>query len=197
MTVTRLDDPAEYGRRVAPLLEADPVRHSLLLGLIGTLIDDPGRYPEHNLWLLDDGGAAAAMVMQTPPFSPIVGPPTDESALAALADGMHQMGASFDGINGAEPEAGAFAARWAELNGATARRQMALRLHVLEHVDPLPEAPGAMRYATEADRDLILEWWAAFAAEAHVIADGDNARRLVDARLAADPPGICFWEVNG
>ena len=38
-----------------PLLLADEARHNLILGLAATLRDHPQLYPEHRLWLVEDG----------------------------------------------------------------------------------------------------------------------------------------------
>ena len=47
-------DPAEFARRARPLLDADPVRHNVALGILSSLRDHPGRYASFALWAVED-----------------------------------------------------------------------------------------------------------------------------------------------
>jgi GNAT superfamily N-acetyltransferase len=192
-----IDDPADFARRAEPLLAADRTRHTIPLGILHSLVHDPGHYDTHHLWLVEDESGATAGAIQTPPFPPVVLRPANEEAQKELAEGMFALGVEFSGVNGSEPEAGRFASEWARLTETRATVRMALRLHALEHVEPLPHAPGAMRYASEGDAPLLTEWLGAFAVEAGVVDDPDLMERSIRSRLAADPPGLCLWEVDG
>jgi predicted GNAT family acetyltransferase len=73
---------------------------------------------------------------------------------------------------------------------------MRLRLHSLEAVAPLPPVPGELREARPDERELVLEWWSAFAAEAGAHDDRAEHERGVDARMAT-PLGMVVWAVDG
>ena len=75
--------PADFLERAAPLL-VDEARHNLILGIAGTLRDEPALYPEHELWLVEDGNAVVAAALRTPPYNLVLGGGS-EAALAALA----------------------------------------------------------------------------------------------------------------
>jgi uncharacterized protein len=197
MPFAQVDDPAEFARRTQALLGADPVRHSVPDGILSTLQRDPGRYESFSLWLVEDDAGPAAAAMRTPPFPAVLVQPRDDSALVELAEGMHRAGVDLPGVNGADPEVGRFAEVWTELTGAAAAVHMSLRIHALEQVEPVPEAPGAMRDAGDADEELLVEWMVAFADEAGLNDERPPIERLVAARLAEDPPGFVFWEMDG
>jgi len=52
----------------APVL-ADEARHNLILGIAGTLRDNPTLYDEHHFWLVADGGAVVGAALRTPPYN--------------------------------------------------------------------------------------------------------------------------------
>ena len=52
MKVTKLADPTAFRVAVGEFLLCDEVRHNLMLGLLGTLIDRPQVYPTFDLWLV-------------------------------------------------------------------------------------------------------------------------------------------------
>ena len=67
-----------------------------------------------------------------------------------------------------------------------------------ERVEPVPRPGGASREATEADRDLLLDWMLAFAVEAlHGSETDDELERMLDYRLTADTAGFVLWEDGG
>ena len=190
-------DPAEFARRARPLLDADPVRHNVALGILSSLRDHPGRYASFALWAVEDAAGPAAAALHTPPFSAVLVKPRDDAGLIALAEGMHGAGVELPGVGGARPEVDLFAGIWAGLAGTQAVPHMSLRIHALDRVEPVPEAAGAMRFATAADRELLLRWMIAFADEARLADDREQVQKMIDARLAADPPGLVLWERGG
>ena len=175
----------------------DEARHNLLLGLSQTLITQPGLYPDFRLWTVEGRGPLVAAV-QTPPHNLTLSAPASAEALDVLADGLAREGWTFPGVTAALPEAEAFATRWTEATGVRVRRRMALAIHRLTRVGPRPPVPGTVRPATQADRDLLLDWIVAFETEAHEDAERAPAARTVDGRLkgGADA-GFVLWEIDG
>lgn len=196
MRVRRVDGPAAFLEDAGPLLLADEARHNLILGLAGTLRDDPSLYPEHRLWLVEDGGAVVAAALRTPPFNLVLARPQSDAALDALAGAVDEP---LPGVVGALPEADRFAAAWAERRGATPRVGFRQGVYALDRVRPVSGVAGLMREATLDDRPLILDWWRAFAVEALPDDDPglDRAERSVDHRLRADAAGIVLWDDAG
>src|SRR5918997_870607 len=75
MEVERLGDAAAFLEEAEPLLLRDEARHNLMLGIAGTLRDDPGIYAEHRLWLVRDGGEVVGAALRTPPLNLVVAEP--------------------------------------------------------------------------------------------------------------------------
>lgn len=96
----------------------------------------------------------------------------------------------------------AFARRFTERTGRAPHVTADLRIFQLRSVTPPPPVPGKARPATDADRDLLVAWSSAFAAEATPSQPGPNPALPVDSRLAAaavEPrlPLLWLWERDG
>jgi uncharacterized protein len=195
--VERLDDAAAFLAAAEPLLLADEARHNLILGIVGTIRDSPGRYPERSLWLVRDGGEVVAAALRTPPHNLVLATPRSPHALAALAETT--AGEQLPGVVAAEPEVEQFAELWSRQTGAIARTSMRQGVYALEEVQPPPAVAGAPRVATADDRELILRWWIQFAEE--VLHEGgpghEDAEGAVDHRLSSPTGGFLLWEDGG
>jgi uncharacterized protein len=191
---TRIDDVRAFRARVAPLLAADEVRHSVPLGVLATLEHDPSRYREHHLWVADDGAAVAACALITPPFRLLVAGSAHgfDALVAAIRADCIQV----PGVTGFVPEVEEFAARWSAATGDATRVRMSMRMYSTAAVASARVAPGAMREARADDRPLMREWAAAFAVETGVPEGPEELVRSIEARVGHDP-GIVLWEVEG
>ncbi|HET7170239.1 MAG TPA: GNAT family N-acetyltransferase [Gaiellales bacterium] len=194
MRGARVDDVRDFRARTERLLLADELRHSVPLGVLGTIEDDPGRYRERHLWIAEDSGAAAACALMTPPFRLLVAGAADgfDSLVAAIrADGL-----DVPGVTGFVPEVEEFAACWSAATGDSTHTRMLMRMYSADAVTPVDVAAGAMRAARDDDRPLLREWARAFAAETGVPEGPEELATSIDARLGADP-GLVLWEVEG
>src|SRR6266705_1815827 len=180
MQVDRVGDPAEFAGRAAPLLLRDEARHALQLGLCTTVVERPDVYPENRLWLVRAEGVVVVVGMLTPPFNMTVSRPDAEDALAALAAAVHEDGLVIPGVTGAVPEVEGFVEAWRERTGAGAHRAMSQRIYRLSSVRTVTAVRGLMRRAKQGDRELLIEWMAAFAVEALPADSPTNAERVVD-----------------
>jgi uncharacterized protein len=192
--VVKARDPRDFLQRAAPLL-ADEARHNLLLGLAGTLRDDPSLYRDHELWLVEDGSVVIGAALRTPPYNLVLGDGT-EAALDALA---RETGAEIPGAVGALPEIDGFVDACVRLHGVTPEPRVRQGIYALETVVSPPTPPGRSREATTADRALLSRWWGAFGAEALGALEQDEEQnaRNVDHRLATPGNGVVLWEVEG
>jgi GNAT superfamily N-acetyltransferase len=194
MHVVKVLDPRDFLERAAPLL-ADEARHNLILGLAGTLRDNPALYRDHELWLVLDDGAVAGAALRTPPYNLVLSDGRDE-ALDALA---REVGGAIPGAVGAVPEIDRFVAACVAAHGVTPEPHVRQGIYALETVVPPPSPPGAPRAATAFDRPLLVGWWGAFGAEALGALDQDEEEdaRNVEHRLSTPGNGIALWEVDG
>jgi RimJ/RimL family protein N-acetyltransferase len=139
-------------------------------------------------------GPVGAVFIYTPEF-PVLLSRVSGQAAAELARDLAAARRQVPGVNAVQEAADAFAAAWADRTGdaVTVYRQMRLfRLGELSWPAPGPE--GAARLATEQDRDLLAEWFDAFAREVGDPPRQDH-RAAVDERLGYG--GITVWEAAG
>ncbi len=196
MQIVKPADAAEWLRRAEPLLLADEARHNLILGIAGTLRDQPELYPEHELWLVEDAGQVVGAALRTPPYRLVLAQPTVVEALEALAAGLPDV----PGVVAAVPEAHDFAAAWQARTGAEIAPGFAQGVYKLEHVVPARPASGTLRPATGGDRELLLEWMRAFSIEALHEEEPDEAQleRMLAQRLGPQADsGFVLWEDGG
>ena len=191
MDVVQLADAAEFLERAAPLLLADEARHNLILGLAGTLRDQPDVYPDYGLWVVEDGGGAIGAALRTRPFNLVLAQESDD-AVALLARSIDE---TLPGVVGAVPEVDRFVAA----HSAAAQPRARQGIYALHTVKPPRPAAGRPRPATRADRPLLLDWWRAFGIEALGESEPDEARvaQNVDRKLAEAAGGIALWEEAG
>lgn len=191
---------AEFLERAGALLTADEARHNLILALAGVLRDRPEVYPAFGLWVVEEGRRPRAAALMTPPFNLVLADAADARPLAPLAAAVRESGLPVPGAVGNRPTVDRFNEAWAALAGVVPRLHMAQGVFALEKVTPLGTADGAPRPALPADRTLVLEWMAAFSAEAlpWEPADRERVERMVDRSLdaAVTDAGFWVWEVD-
>jgi hypothetical protein len=197
MEARRLSDPSAFLAAAGPFLLADEARHNLILGIAGTLRDQPGYYPEFHLWIAeDDGGRVVGAALQTPPFFLVLAQPADDAAATALAAAIANEGLELPGLVAAFPEADAFAEGWEARRDVRRKLRRRQRIYRLTEVRPPHRVAGSPRVATAEDRQLLVTWIDEFAQE--ILPDAPSpardAERVVDGRLATDDGGFLLWE---
>jgi RimJ/RimL family protein N-acetyltransferase len=212
MSWTLTGDLGDYLAAAGRFLRADPVQHTIELAAVEQMARGLGGFgspgPLFGWWRPGDGPVTAA-ALHTPPY-PVLVTPLPAGAAAALARGLLARGRALTGVNGSHAGSAGFAAAWAELTGAGSlviRRSRLYRLGTLTPLAPLSPGPGpgrgsgpggsgpggAARRATAADRDLLIGWMAAFAAET-----GDSpgpSPAEIDDELSYG--GLILWEADG
>ena len=196
MLVRLVEDPAEFVAAAAPLLLADEARHNLIVALAGTLRDDAGLYPEHRLWLVEEGGNVLGAALRTPPYNLVLAQPRVDEAVERLAADMAD---DPPGVVGAVPEVAQFADAWTRRFGLDQRLVYRQGVYALHRVQPVRGVPGRMRRAAEDDRPLLLEWSRAFGIEAlgENPADEERVVRGVEHRLTSPRAGLVLWDDEG
>ena len=194
MHVVKLDDAGAFLERTRSLL-ADEARHNLILGIAGTLRDNPGLYPEHELWLVEDGDEVAGAALRTPPYNLVLG----EGSPDALETLAHELGGSIPGAVGAVPEIDDLVGACSRLHGVTPKARVRQGIYALDTVVTPVSPSGVPRPATPNDRELLVRWWGEFGAEAlgELERDAEQNGRSIDHKLAAPGNGIALWEDRG
>jgi len=194
MAWTFTDDVAAYGAAVGGLLSSEPERHTVLLSVLATLSRGPTAFgpvaPLLGWW--SDGETVTAAVLRTPPY-PLLTTSLDGRPAAELAAVLAGRGTVLSAINGAEPDAAAFAQAWRAVTGQQGRAHQRQRLYRLgKQIPPSPAPPGAARVATAGDTVIARAWYSAFAAETGQ--EGAPAG-VITSRLGAGQ--LMLWEAAG
>ncbi len=199
MRIRRHDDLATFAELTAPLLNADPLRHTGIITVIaGALHPDPA-YRVVTMATVHDGPGdrPSGAVLRTDGRMVLVSA-LPVAAAPAVAEVLAGSDPDVPGVMGPTDKAAAFAAAWHECTGANTRHGMALRLFVLDELRPPDRVAGAARVAGDADVDLLVRWRNAFFREAlHASwSTEDHPRELVLHQLAAGQ-GNVLWELDG
>lgn len=187
MTWTFTDDADVFLAAAGPSLAARPAESTVVLTLTATLRRHGrhahGEHPPVLGWWRGDDGSAAGTLVQTPPRPSILNGIVPEAVGPLLAARPLTL------VDADRATAGAVAAVW-----PGHRVEKEYRLYRLgELIPPSPAPAGRPRAATRGDRELLLRWHLAFAAEAGQ--PGTNAERMVDERTAVG--GLTVWEDGG
>jgi uncharacterized protein len=199
MNVQLLEGASEFFDAAGSLLLEDEARNNLILGVIGTMVENPSRYPVKRFWVVtDDHGGPVAAAIRTPPYNLLLAPARSDTALEALAEALE--GEDLPGVVASHPEVDDFVRLWSHSHPIQPRVLRNQGLYALEQVLPLPAAPGARRQATEDDYALVMDWVTAFGEE--VLEENDpgrtEARNVVGQRLRGDGTGgFELWEDGG
>lgn len=202
MELRRYDDVREFYARAEGFLVAHEAHHNLILGVCATLLRTPGYYEQPPyLATVEEGGEVVAAAVRTPPHNLVLSRTSSDEVLTLIGRDAFAL---YDALPGALAPADVsrpFAELWAGLSGQPYERGKAMRIFQLEAVEPVPQVPGELRRATEADRELLLKWLLAFQEEAIGETDPsraeDWAERAADARLRGEVPAAYFWVSGG
>jgi predicted GNAT family acetyltransferase len=188
------DDVNSFLEAARPVLLPDEARHNLMYGICSTLLEAPDTYPVFHLWTVVRRGKPLLAMLMTPPYNLLVGRPADPEAMEFAARTLMDQGLAAPGVTGAVPEVDAFAKVWEDLSGLARRPRMAQGIYAVRSVRSPRAVDGRMRLASADDRDVLVDWFDAFAAES-IPADAPHqgAEEMVERRLASSG-GFALWE---
>jgi GNAT superfamily N-acetyltransferase len=141
-----------------------------------------------------DPDSVSAAFMHTPGF-PVFLTSASSQAAAELGGLLASARPGIPGLNAQPQAAAAFAGPWRQRTGHVVTVHRRMRLHCLGAlVWPDPRPGGWPRMAGQRDRDLLIEWFEAFAVEVDDVGAADHDA-AVDQRLGYG--GITVWEAGG
>ncbi|MFJ2708817.1 GNAT family N-acetyltransferase [Streptomyces sp. NPDC087428] len=187
MTWTFTDDVDVFLDAAGAFLAARPAENTLALTVTASLRrNGPHAFTDHAPvlgWWRGADGAVAGTVVRTPPRPALL------NGLVPEAVGPLLAALPLTGVNADRATAGAVAAHW-----PGHRLDEEQRLYRLgELIPPSPAPGGRARAATGADRELLLGWFRAFAAE--IGESAGRPERAVDERTAEGR--LTLWEDGG
>ena len=188
MEIASYPDPDAFWAVAEPVVQAEPVLHSVLASVVDGIRRDSDALPSHTFAAVLRAGRPAFLAHYTPPY-PVHLPVADAEAAVALADFFHADGARPAGVGGAVESASAFAERWSALTGCDRRVTMQLGLHDLPGPARLQRpVPGTSRPATLPDERLVAAWLTAFRDELEM-----DERGAAGSRLAVADGRVLLW----
>ena len=204
MTWTLSSSLDDFRAQAGEFLAAHPAENTVLLTVIERLGADGLRAfgdvpPRFGWWRPGPGAPVEGAYVQTPPYNPRLGrmPAAAGAALAgalAEAGADHRGGEDLAGVSGNKAAVQAFSAAWRAVTGRSAALRVDERLYRLGSLAaPDPAPAGLARPAEAAERELLISWFGAFAAEVGV--DFHNSEGAVDRRIADGT--LHVWEVAG
>jgi uncharacterized protein len=111
-------------------------------------------------------GDVVGCAIRTPPHKLLVSRAIAGAAMPIARD-VHALYPRLPALHGPEPAASAVAHAWSELAGVAVRPGRRQRLHVLQSLERhAPAVAGTLRGAEDRDLARLIEWIAAFVAEA-------------------------------
>lgn len=180
-------DPAAFLDEAATHLAADPVVTTVIGTVTARMATGPAPDLPYCWWLLvrDETGSVVGVAMRTAPFAPYPAYvlPMPDDAATALGRAIHERGEVLGGVNGALPAARLVAEEFARLSGGAAAVDEHTRLFELGELAMPPAPAGRLRRATEADAELCLAWFDAFAVDAAEQAGRDGRHAMADFSL--------------
>lgn len=190
-------DVATFVALIRPLLESDPVRHTVALTLsqvlmrVVTITDDPPV-----LLTVHSGERLAGAAICTPPRGLIVSA-LPAGSLDAVVDELAIGYPGLPGAFGPRDVTEAFARTWSAGTGASVHEQMAQRLYGLHRLTPPVGVGGTVRPAGVGDLELLAQWRQDFADEATggLRSPGSAVQQTRQARAAGTV--ALLWEVAG
>ncbi|MET8233693.1 GNAT family N-acetyltransferase [Micromonospora sp. NPDC005298] len=191
-----VEDLATFAGTAGAWLRREPVLHNVLLTLVaGRLSGDVPLSGDERFVRVVDGGVTVGAAVWTPPRGPLLGG-VPVAAARSLAEHFVREVPPLVEVHGPVPAVVEFARRYTERAGLLAVPGTAQRIFRVETVRPPAGVPGRARPATAADRDLLVAWAAAYAAETMPGRPTVELSGQVDTRL---PYGdlLWLWEVAG
>lgn len=193
MSVHHTSDPHAFQIKVVPLIDADPIRTSVVATNLRNALRDPGTFEDPWwLWVDDEHGEPVAAAMHTPPRPPHLA--TDDPAIGiALADHLSASGRSVAGVGGSRVAAEAFAQRWITLHPGKLSTTMEQGVYEATVVAAPSDVAGSSRIAHLDDAPLLNAWAVGF-----IRAIGDSVpehEAVLTDRIGRGEMWV--WENNG
>jgi GNAT superfamily N-acetyltransferase len=189
------DDVGEFARLTRPLLERDPLRHTMALSVLDGMCR--GGEPHSCLLTLHEAGEVSGAALRSPGHLTLVSAVPPRLA-PAVERAVAEADPDADGAHGPLDEAEAFAAARVVRTGCRVEPVRRMRLFALDALVPTRGVAGRARRAGEGDVALLGRWRRAFADDTReggwTGAAGPEETAALALRLGA---AEMLWEVDG
>jgi predicted GNAT family acetyltransferase len=185
MKLNHFKEVSQYYEHVKSYLLQHEAQHNLIFGILDGLINQPERF-KHSPYLVtvEEDNRLLAVALWTPPRKLVLSRSLHPQALNIIAQDLQARQAVIPGVTGLVDEALAFAQAWQAITNQSYHQSMQLRVYQLETIQPIAKANGYFRQATQADRNVLIEWVQAFSQEAlDEATEYDEAEQMIERYL--------------
>jgi predicted GNAT family acetyltransferase len=194
MRVILIPDAATFLDRTESLRSAQPYSTNVMGSVATSVASGHGAYEKISWWVIeDDTRTVRGMMMRTAPHKLVLSPMPRE-ALNPAVNAVRERDPEIPGVSGSRDLAESFLTRFIEVSGRALQFEVerSVLVYVLGSlVAPAPSS-GAYRAGGEADFELLLKWWNAFAD------DTDVERHGLEERLYGSlSEGRIYLWING
>jgi len=195
LEVRVLADARRFAELAGPWLALDPFSTSAIgVQLDGVISGGVAQRPD-DIWVAAlEHNRVVGAAMHTPPhhlFLPRLAPGVASQVALCLVG----AGRSVPGVSGAAMAAREFADTWTGRTGGRSSLMMRQRMYRLERVTAPAATSGYACPAGADERDLVVEWFVRFHAEATPYRTSEGIAATVDRRL--DAAELCLWWDQG
>ncbi|HEY9835015.1 MAG TPA: GNAT family N-acetyltransferase [Stenomitos sp.] len=193
MKLKHLTQANEDYERTRSFLLQHEAYHSLMFGLLDTIIYSPHRFKaQPYVALVEQNDDVLAVALQTPPRKLLLSRVDEVQAIALIAQDLYSRQAPVPGVMATASAAKTFAQHWQELTGQSYHEGIQEGFYQLETVQPIPWVSGHLRQATLGDRELLIAWCHAFMEEVSEETVDWEVEEVVDRYLAEG--SLHFWQ---
>ena len=194
MRLIRFENVTEFIRHVEPFLVNREAENNLLLGLIPLALNySSAPY----LACVEDKGEVVAVALRTPPRGLILSTTDETASVELIAQDVYALFGSLNNVSGPRLIAASFVDYWQRCSGQSSRLDMQMGNYSLQHVRPVANVSGDGRQAAEQDRDLLVNWFHAFEADAFGKADKSEAEETVSRWFKTPTSMLMLWVDEG
>jgi predicted GNAT family acetyltransferase len=176
-------------------LARDEARYGLVLGIARVVERQPHRYGAEDPWFCTAGAGNViyAAAIRTPPYMVILAYFSGDTKAVAgeIAAAVFKNFRVIPGVMGDKEIADVFADLWCRKHGTRIVISQAQRIYRLDKVNDFPAAPGRVRVAAAADKELVKKWAHAF----HVDVGGEKRKAPEgDPTPGLEHGAVFLWE---
>lgn len=192
MRVEHLTKPSEVSERLRPFLMRSEVANCLMLGLIGIASSETDAFDSFDAWVVLGSTDIEGAGLKVGSNNLIVGDGSTREAISALAAEVGDI----PGVVGSRPPVEWFV----DSSAWSATLTMNQGIYASNEVVEIPPGNGVSRPATEAELEVLVDWFIAFNHESlHRPVDSETARRYIATRISEQSPARGIWvqELDG
>jgi uncharacterized protein len=166
MNIKYYKDATDFLTHTGKYLARDEARYGSILGMAKGVERNPQLFAKEDLWYcsIGEGTLLHAVAMRVPLQMVFISHFSGDKETIAeeLVTAVAKRFKDIPGVSGEKGLGDIFAHLWCKKSGTTIKTTMEQRLFRLEKVNNVPIAPGKMRLATMADKELVVKWSHAF-----------------------------------